>query len=154
MDIIIWISIGVFLLLPYYQKVFVSNSLKVRRHILVWISFNVFMSLVYYFVNKQIYSTAFVILISSSLYYFFSYMLHAKKIAELDLTEELNLLKKTKSFQAIKRTIFISISVFLIYDIVLIYSDKSLLLSLDKVYFVSIIVIAYIQIIKYEREGK
>lgn len=154
MDIIIWISVGVFLLLPYYQKVFLMDIRKLNFHMMFWIVLNSFMVLLYYIMYKEIISTAFIILTASTLYYIFSYLFYAKDILNSDLKEKINIITKTRQYNLCKNIIFVLISILLVFDIILIINHRQILESMDRVYLISIVIISYIQIMIYGKELK
>lgn len=154
MDIIIWISVVIFLLLPYYQKVFSMDMRKLNFHVMFWIVLNSFMALLYYVTYKEIISMAFIILSASTLYYIFSYLFYAKNILKSDLKEKLNIITNTRQYNLCKNVALVFISILFVFDIILIFNHKQILGVTDRIYLIGIVVISYIQILIYDREFK
>lgn len=154
MDIVIWLSIGVFLLLPYYLRIFLLDKSKTIYHIIFWIGINALMSLLYYVIYGQVCSAALMGLAVYVLYYFFSYEFYVKNLEKTLIYEEIKSITQTKKFTKTINIALILTSFILFFDILIILNYINESTIIDRIYLIGIIVLSFIQIIVYSNEYK
>ena len=152
MDNIIWVSTGIFLLIPYYLRIFILDSQKTKLHIIFWLSVHMIMSLVYYILYKQSVSTAFVLLIGCGIYYLVTYIFQVRNVETSINRSSVVLIVQSKYFRILQCTIYAVGSVMLLVDGVLIFRGSQDFRMLDKLYLMGIIVIAFVQCLIYLKE--
>lgn len=155
MSIIIWISIGVFLLIPYYLSIFLLNRKMVKRHILQWLIFHGVFAGIEFLVCSEWFNMATIILISCVLYYFFSYIFYGHDIQKK--------VKKESMYRIINHKMFLRVSIWVlgfalllvIVDFILIFSAFAKISSLfEQIYLSSTILISFFQCVYYYRKLK
>ncbi len=150
MGILIWISVGVFLLLPYYLRIFILDDKKIRIHITFWIFVHFMMSIVSYCIEKEIFSVAMVLLIVYSVYYFFSYIFYVRNIVMLLDNSSMEGVVKSKFFNLTRNSILCICGIMLILDSVLIWEGVQEIYN--QVYLFLVIFISYLQCYSYFKE--
>ncbi len=151
-DFIIWISIGMFLLLPYYLRIYILDFRKTRLHIYFWICIHSIIAIVYYTVLNEKFSLAMVMLIAYAVYYFFSYIFYVRGEKNLIESSSIECIVKSNFFNIFKKIIMTIGCIMLIIDGILILGNVQELELFDKVYLFGTIVISYMQCYIYLRE--
>lgn len=152
-NILIWVSVGLFLLLPYYLCVFLMEKNRNRKHICICICFNALMTFVYYLQLKSLFSPASIILITTTAYYGLSYFFHVKNIENIISQEIIKEIAQTKLFWMAMYVVMTICVVVIIVDIIFLINMKDGI-WLDKLYFIGILLVSFVQILRYYRDYK
>ena len=78
MDAVTYISVGIFLLVPYYLRIFLLNHNKTKGHIAFWIAVHLLACVFYYVKLGEIFSIPFIVLIGCGGYYLVSYFFEVR----------------------------------------------------------------------------
>lgn len=143
MDIVIALSVGCFLLLPYYLCMIIYDKKMIKNYIIRWLLFHsVFVALMYLMYNEW-YSTPFIVLTACMIYYFFSYIFYVRDLKKGLRSENITGMVSYKLFKKVCKCIFFVVIGLAITDIILVFSKGWLLL--EKIYLMLIISIAVFQ---------
>ncbi len=157
MDILIWITAGIIILLPYYMNIFLFKLSKVRFHMAFWLLFHMIASIMYWICYREIWSAAVIIFIVYVLYYLFTYIFYVRDIMNSISYGKIKYIFTMKWFLIILNIVIFLITLLLAADILLVI-DSSNLRILDKAYFISAIGAAYVEIIilsfRYKHIGR
>lgn len=151
MTIIIWISIGCFLLCPYYMCIFGVGKKNTSKHILYWSIFHIFFAGAGYFMCSEWFNIATLILICCVLYYFFSYIFYVRDLEKTLKQENIEKILKNKRFPMVSRCILIILMLFVVFDSVLIILSDMLLF--EKIYLIVTVVFSFLQCIFYLKKN-
>lgn len=147
MTIVIWISIGCFLLLPYYLSVFSLEKKFLKGHIGLWLIFHTIFVVLGYVFYEEWFTSAAVLLICYTLYYLFSYIFYVKDISDKVSEADIKNVANDKMVRKISKCCLWIIGVLSIVEIVFIYIMNSF--GLEQVYFSAIVAISFIQVVYY-----
>lgn len=146
-DLIITLSIGIFLLIPYYMGVFLMNKKAVILHIVIWCVYNIAMSFVFFIKTNEVFSIPVCVLVFSLLYFFFSYIHYVRDILQdLDF-EKIRHLLSLKYAKSIIQTAMIIVILLAVVDCILVLCNIND--SLHQVYFITLLAISCVQILVY-----
>ena len=154
MDAVTYISVGIFLLVPYYLRIFLLNHNKTKGHIAFWITVHLLACVFYYVKLGEIFSIPFIVLIGCGGYYLVSYFFEVRRTNVSELAAAVGLLVNTKFFAVLSVCVLVMGSAFLAADAALLFFRENDLELYNKVYLLSVLVISYIQMWLYLWEYK
>lgn len=149
MDAIIWISVGVFLLLPYYMAFFMPESKTAIAHISFWCIINAAGCVIYYISHGEIISPASIILAVTMIYFIISYIFNEGTGEKELITSNVSKIVASKGFGVFLNVVVIGATLMLVMDMFIINNMESNLL--DKAYLVLLLVLSYVQVLVYGR---
>lgn len=147
MTIIIWISIGCFLLLPYYVCIFLIGKKSLKQHISFWMIFHMLFAGIGYLASNEWANVATLILICYVLYYFFTYIFYVRDIENKINRDTIIKIVNNRRFVIVSRCILIILMILAIFDLVLIFLNHMLLY--EKIYLSATVVLSCLQCIFY-----
>lgn len=151
LNVLIYASVGVFLLLPYYLCVFLLEKGKNKKHIFVSLLFNVIMAFVYYLQTKTLYSPASIILAVITVYYAFTYVFQVRKIENTISKEIIRTIVGSKYIWIVLHVLIGICLVVMLGNIILLMNTPKCIL-LDKIYFVGIMLVSFLQMLGYYKD--
>ncbi len=158
MDWMIWVSVGVFLLLPYYLCVFTFHKTLLRCHILFWVCFHAVFVGVFRLVQPALWLTPAVAFIAYALYYLFSYLFYVRNMFQEPERSNVSQIVTTKAFQSILLVVMIGLAVLWAVDCVFLVRGVPAGSGLEMAYLITIVSISYAQLLfyylKYYRSAK
>lgn len=150
MDILVWISVGFFLFLPYYLSIFSLDRKAPKLHIAFWILFHALNSFIIYFMQSNWYSIPTIFLIASAVYYVFSYVFQARNIPNEIKPDNMSMVVNNRKICQIYVVVLVLAVVVGIVDIVVIFTKSSSDMTFaGKVYISMLIIISWIQSVLY-----
>lgn len=153
MDIMIWFSMAVFLLLPFYLRVFILDFRKTRRHMVFWVILHLSVTVINYVYLKLWWSWPSLMLLLYGGYFICVYISEIRNEKSFEGLYAIEYLVKTKLFRYFEIAVLSLGTVLLAVDSVLIFGVMEEMMFY-KVYLFGILVISYVQIILYLKEYK
>lgn len=117
-DLMIWVSIGAFLLLPYYLCVFTFSKTLLRCHVLFWVCFHTVFVGIFCLAQPSLWLTPTVVLIAYVLYYLFSYLFYVRNMFQEPVRSNVAQIITTKGFQSILLVVMMGLAVLWTVDCV------------------------------------
>lgn len=153
MDIIFWFSMVVFLLLPFYLRIFILDFRKTRRHMAFWVILHLSATVISYVCLKLWWSWPLLMLLLYGGYFICVYISEIRNEKSFEGMFAIEYLVRTKFFRYFEVAVLSLGAVLLAVDSVLIFGDMEEMMFY-KVYLFGILAISYVQIILYLKEYK
>lgn len=153
-SIMIWLSIGMFVLLPFYLWVFTLDKRRLQRHIVLWLCLHLFGSLVFWFLEKDIWNTPLLLLCGYALYYLCTYVFYVRDMYSKQEADNLRNILASKWFSVV-------FAVLTGFATLVLLADEYLLIhnmiykkpfEFGYLYLAGIVLFSYIQIIYWGRK--
>jgi len=152
-DFIFWINMVIFLLLPYYLRIFMLDFRKTRWHIVFWLGVHLGMTVISYLYLNEWWSWPLLLLFLCGGYFICSYIFYVRDKKSFEGLDSIEYLVQSKLFIFFKRAVLILGVILLIAYGVFIIGDAEEIVF-NKVYLFGVFAISYVQIILYLKEYK
>lgn len=146
-DIIVWLSIGFFLLLPYYHAVFTFNERTVGCHISFWLCAHFIFAIIFTVIEKALWTVPLILFCAYTVYFVFSYIFYVRDMCSNQEKSNIQSLIATKWFVVAERIVFIVSTTLLIADISLLGIQMMKGFDLGLLYLTAVIIVSYAQLV-------
>lgn len=146
-DIIVWLSVGFFLLLPYYHAVFTFNARTVSCHISFWLCAHFISAVIFKVIEKTLWTVPSILLCAYTVYFVFSYIFYVRDICSNQEKSNIQSLIATKWFVVVERIVFILSTTLLAVDIYLLGMQMMKGFDWGLLYLTIVIIVSYAQLV-------
>lgn len=148
-DLMIWVSVGAFLLLPYYLCVFTFHKTLLRCHVVFWVCFHVAFVGVFLLAKPSQWLTPAILCIAYGLYYFFSHLFYVGKVFREPERSNVPQLITTRPLQSILFVVMIGLAVLWAVDCIVFMRGLPAGSGLETVYLITVVSLSYVQLLFY-----
>ena len=148
-DLVIWVSIGAFLLFPSYLCVLTFNKTLFLHQILVWACFHSIFAVIFYIVQRSLWMPPTIVLVAYVLYHLFTYLFHVRDMFKEPEQSNISQIVKTKAFQRILFVVMVGLAILWVVDSILVIKRLPTGSVLEMAYFIATVSISYVQILLY-----
>lgn len=159
-DVIVWLSIGFFILLPYYctafySATFTSNRKVIHHHILFWLGFHFAFSVIFAAIEKTFWDVPLILFFVYATYFAFSYVFYMRDMWSKQEKENIQAIMSSKWFWVTAKILLAISTVLLIIDTCILGVEIVNSFDRDYLYLIIVIVISYAQLVnRYYRMQK